>query len=74
MCTYVCVCVHLSPSAVDLVRMTVCMTRLLVKEKLKQFSDLCFRAEVCVQWGKGPGGGGFTQYVRSTHNYVYQVV
>lgn len=43
-----CVCVHLSPSAVDLVRMTVCMTRLLVKEKLKQFSNLCFRAEVSV--------------------------
>ena len=36
--------------------MTVCMTRLLVKEKLKQFSDLCFRAEVCVQWGEGLGG------------------
>ena len=57
-CTYICVCVCLSPSAVDLVRMTVCMTRLLVKEKLKQFSDLCFRAEVCVQWGQEPLGGG----------------
>lgn len=34
------------PSAVDLVRMTVCMTRLLVKEKLKQFSNLCLRAKV----------------------------
>ena len=51
---YVCLSVCPSPVAVDLVRMTVCMTRLLVKEKLKQFSDLCFRAEVCaVGVGKG---------------------
>ena len=44
------------PSAVDLVRMTVCMTRLLVKEKLKQFSDLCFRAKVRAVWVEGRRG------------------
>ena len=36
--------------------MTVCMTRLLVKEKLKQFSDLCFRAKVRAVWVEGRRG------------------